>query len=448
MTLKPRQKGGLLRFFAFFLIPAVVIVLANTFLLEADAISYYTYREIESREDIDLAIIGSSIVFNNLNPQTITEITGKEAFDVGCSFVNLQGIEASAKFLFRTNQPEWVLVITEPDMLIDPAENIQAQQRLMSCLKDPRLTIPYYFDLCSQDHAYIDRLLMFKSLFIKSPKDIGKRFMLWNDPRGYYEQSTLKNGDNQYMGEGYVRTLKETSAQKVMQEQGVRPFLADADPSLLPYTQKKLLQIKKECEKNGSKLIVGVTPSLTARNIAEQGYMENNASLAAFCDENDIHFLDFSMMKPAYMPRLDEYFLDWVHLNAEGSEVYSQGFGECLKRFMAGESVDHMFYGSKAEYLDDIDFIASTWVTETLGNVQDTYTAFSNRGTDVVPEYSFSVQNEDGSLTMVRDFSTDPVFTCPAGSYRNRYFYVTARAQGDPAAKTMSYKLVLPRVVF
>ena len=112
------------------------------------------------------------------------------------------------------------------------------------------------------------------------------------------------------MGEGYVRTLRESSVQKVMQEQSVRPFIVDSAPSLPPYTQKKLLEIQRICERNGAKLIVDAIPSLTTRNIAEQGHMENNASLAAIWKENNIHFLEFSLLKPSHMPRLAPYFLD------------------------------------------------------------------------------------------------------------------------------------------
>ena len=64
------------------LLAALLIPLGNTFLVQLDTFATVTMRELRSRDDIELALVGSSIVQHHFNAPLISEQTGLTAFDV------------------------------------------------------------------------------------------------------------------------------------------------------------------------------------------------------------------------------------------------------------------------------------------------------------------------------------------------------------------------------
>lgn len=65
-----------LRFGAFLLILVLVVLLANAVLIQTDTYSALPLAELKSRDDIDLAVVGSSIVGEHLNANLVSEQTG------------------------------------------------------------------------------------------------------------------------------------------------------------------------------------------------------------------------------------------------------------------------------------------------------------------------------------------------------------------------------------
>ena len=71
-----------IRIAGFFLCLVLLIAFANKFLLQTDTVAFLTIREMQQREDIEMAIIGSSVVRDHFDPVLISEETGLTAFDV------------------------------------------------------------------------------------------------------------------------------------------------------------------------------------------------------------------------------------------------------------------------------------------------------------------------------------------------------------------------------
>ena len=275
----PRRSSGWLRFFAFFIVPVLVLALANHVLLKVDAITWYTFRELESRDDIDLAVVGSSVVFNNVNPQILTDVTGMEAFDVSAAHLNMTGAYAATKYMYKTNSPEYVVLILDQETLIEPSENLQAQQRLLPQLNDPLIAASYLIDNCLQDGQIIERLLMFKSQPIHSLDDLKKRRLLEQEPQRYYEEIHLQNTYSHYMGRGYARIISPFTMLRKMEFDLIQPDELDAYDGLRPQTTRKLKQFKALCERHGSTLIVVMSPTLTTRMLSHRGVMEKNVEV-------------------------------------------------------------------------------------------------------------------------------------------------------------------------
>ena len=71
---------GILMLVVFMLGFMVLVWFANLHLIQTDTFAALTMKEMQSRDDIDLAFIGSSIVRDHFNVDLITKETGLTAF--------------------------------------------------------------------------------------------------------------------------------------------------------------------------------------------------------------------------------------------------------------------------------------------------------------------------------------------------------------------------------
>ena len=111
MGSSPQRKREWIRFFAFFLIPILVLSAANILLTRNDAHIRYSLREAVQSERIDLALIGSSIVYADFNPQIITEKTGLETYSLTIGHMSLQGALAITRLLYQEQQPKYIALV-------------------------------------------------------------------------------------------------------------------------------------------------------------------------------------------------------------------------------------------------------------------------------------------------------------------------------------------------
>lgn len=443
MTSPARKKRGWLRFAAFFLIPFLVIQAANAFLLRTDAHSYYTFKELTQRDDIELALVGSSIVFANFNGDLITEKTGLETYSVTANHMGLPGALAATRLMYKTSNPEYVVLVVESDNIFNDSENIQTQMRLAPfLLEHPLISLRYYLDNVWLDQAFIDRILLFKSFFARSAQDVVHSFRLRFD-REYYAKSGLTEGDMQDRGRGFLRYMGEGDVDRVLRTSGLRPDHTDKPPVLHDYAKKKLLEYRDLCVSHGSKLLVVISPNLTVHALRRNAYLQQNAILQQYCLENEIPCFDFSMADHAFIPLLDSYYYDMFHLCGTGADLFSEKFAEFFNLYTAGKTVDHLFYSSAQEYLDTIDFITHVWIDKRTGDSTEIFTADCMRGEKVTPHYQFSLLLEDGSLQILQDFSENPVFTCPQGSLTGKTLRVHARPASQTDAGNIYFDLPL-----
>ena len=99
------------RLAGFFACLALLILFANTHLLQTDTVAYLTLREMKARSDIELAIVGSSVVRDHFDPALITEETGKTTFCAAVPCASLPADIAMTEEMLRTSRPEWVVNI-------------------------------------------------------------------------------------------------------------------------------------------------------------------------------------------------------------------------------------------------------------------------------------------------------------------------------------------------
>ena len=431
----PRKKREWIRFLAFFLIPILALTAANTLLLRSDALTHYSIREAAQSEQLDLVLVGSSIVYADFNPQIITERSGLETYNLTIGHMSLQGALAITRLLLQEKQPKYIALVLESDNFTKTTENIQTQMRLSPFLvTHPLIAMRYYLDLCSQDQMYLDRLCLFKSSMVRDLDDIRRNLSLWFSPDEFLSESGLSEGIMQYQGRGFMRYTKDGRGYDALRFTPLKPDVADETPELHDFSKKKLLEYKALCERYGSELLVVISPNFTAQVLGRSGFLDKNISLGAFCRENGIPFFDMSLARDSFIPLLDSYYYDMYHLDGTGADIFSEKFGEMIKMYIAGEPVDHLFYSSSDEFLDSIDFITNTWIEQRSEEGQDVFKADCLRGRTVQPEYVFYLVNEDASLELLQDYSIHDEYRCPAGFLSGKTLRVYARPAGSQIA--------------
>lgn len=169
-----------LRLLAFLLALAVGAAFCDVFLVRTDAVTFETMRELYARDDIELAVVGSSVARYHFNPEIIERETGLRPFMAAVLSSGLQADIAVAGELFKGNSPEWVVLALDAYNLERAKEDPEAEYVLMPHLRSLHAKFDYYLRLCRQDGQYLDRLLLFRQFGVESfeqlANTVGLRF--------------------------------------------------------------------------------------------------------------------------------------------------------------------------------------------------------------------------------------------------------------------------------
>lgn len=445
----------------FFLGFALVLIFANTHLIQTDTIARLTLYEMQQREDIELALVGSSIVRDHFNAQMITEETGLETFCATVPTASMPASIAITRELFETNSPEWVVLVTEPYNFITVREAPEAQYKLMPFLSDPANMLDYYLRTCDEDGFYLDRLMMFREFGAKSLSDVVKTVGLRYFPQQMYERLKPDMDPTvSYKGAGFLRHETDDRA-----EDEIRTIIrehSDYYYELLPGSREQLEIYKKLCEDNGAKLMVVIYPNHTAHGLAEPGFLEYNDSLMKFCTEIGVPCYNFSYAKPELMPNLDEYFFDLYHMVGEGADILSRTFARVFNGHAAGEDMSHLFHINRWLYRDSLNFTTNCWITPyapasewnpalyhdearvaDLAASHDVFLADCNHWVSFTPEYRFVLLEADGSETLLQDYGVDTLYACPPGALSGRTLRLYARIAGHETTGEVWYDLAI-----
>ena len=254
--MKNKTLRGLLRLAAFGLCFVPVLLFANTFLIKTDTYARLTLAEMKQRSDIDMVFVGSSIVRDHFNAEMITKETGLESFSLGIPCAALQADLAMTKEFYRTNHPEWTVLVVEPFTFDTVKEGIEAQYELMPYLSSPVERVKYYLNLCREDGWYLDRLCMFRDFAVDSFSDFTKTVGLPFWPFETYEnlKPTLDKRMS-YEGRGFVRYNTKDRAKKTIRQQIIREYTGYYY-DLFPRSKEMLLEYRDLVAQNGSKLLV------------------------------------------------------------------------------------------------------------------------------------------------------------------------------------------------
>ena len=399
---------------AFLVLAALLIPLGNTTLVQLDTFATLTMRDMRERDDIELAIVGSSIVQHHFNPALISEATGLTAFDATITNMVMPDVLALTRELYRTNSPEWVVLVLEAYSFDSVRTDPQTQMKLMPHLSSPANRLRYLQDVLEKDGETLSRVLLFNTFGFQSFDDVRKAVRLRVEPEAVLAELQSEHPGDYLYADGFVRRETDERATDSLVKTIIREETGYTY-EIYDYTKDKLREFKALCEAHGSKLMVVLAPGMTAHALAEPGYLPYLQSAQAFLNELGVPCFNLMFAREELLPRLDETYYDLYHMVGEGADVLSAAFARVFNAHRAGEDVSGWFYPDAQAYLASIDFVTNCWLAqETDADGQATLLADCNRGSLVTPQYRFTLIREDEGETLLRDWSEEATLTCDA----------------------------------
>ena len=419
---------------AFLLLAALLIPLGNTFLVQLDTFSTLTMRDLRERDDIEMAIVGSSIVQHHFNPELIARETGLITFDATITNVFMPDVLALTRQLYQTNSPEWVVLVLEAYSFDTLRTDPQTQMKLLPHLTNPVNRLRYLQDILENDGSVLSRLLVFNTFGFQSFADVVKAVRLRVDPDAALAELQSQHPGDYLYRDGYVRRETAERANDALVKTCIREETGYTY-ALFDDTKDRLREFKALCDEHGSRLMVILAPGMTAHALAEPGYLPYLSSAQAFFDELGVPCYNLMFAREEFLPRLDDAYFDLYHMVGEGADVLSAAFARLFNAHRAGEDVSGWFYPDAAAYLASIDFVTNCWLTQETdaeGNIL--LHADSNRGSLVTPQYRFALVDDSGNETLLSDWSQEATHPCDEQTLAGGTPRVYARADEESQA--------------
>ena len=108
---------------------------------------------------------------------------------------------------------------------------------------------------------------------------------------------------------------------------------------------EELENLMAYCKMQEIDLIILNTPHPVHDVVACHGfYKDNEAEIKRLVAKYDADYYDFSLVREEFFDIEEEFFADYEHLNAQGSEAFCKVLAKFLEIRAAGEAVDKFFY--------------------------------------------------------------------------------------------------------
>lgn len=382
-------------------------------LLKPEGAAYATMHDLAKEKDLDVVVIGNSEASCHFNPYLFQEMTGKNAFNLSrtSSIVITQYVLMEE--MFQNHKPEKVIVFFDPFTLQRMEESSFVQATVWPYLSNPLRRMEYALTLAAEDNAYIDRFFPWRLYMAGTPGDLVYNIknklsiMLGNDSYYDYVYSLLNQETNFYLGKGFSPKYADRATTMERVNKNCQCRYEKKEYLMHEDVKEWIRKMNELCRKNNCEMIAVNVPRLPAMAIAHM--LNIYDAQEQFFVGIGVPYWNFCYAKEHVMPQLDaSYYSDQSHLSWAGADILTESLARVFNAYENGDDISDMFYTTE-EYLDSIDFVTNTWLTEKEKGGQTTFIAHANHGTNVVPEYRFAKVDTNGCETVLQDYSTESV---------------------------------------
>ncbi len=396
----------------------VCILLLNqllTFILEPAQSSssdtmWYGYQ---NRETMDTIFVGSSLVSRSLDPDRYDRIMGTKSYNMGTNaqmfaqsytaietawrehgvktvilgigyfeFQSRQGIGNEVAFYRARNHYS-----TIGERLRNDARYVLSADNF-----DSSVSVNYFFPWV-YDHVTVTAADIAKN--VREKRSSAEKKEMGKPGNGFSNADTTQLDFN---------TLSYSDTSSAQSQKEVQP------------AYDELAKICDFCQQRGIVLFVINMPLPEYYVVAfPDQYFERAEKIRQTCAAHGTAYYDYNVSRPELFERKDGYYMDFEHMNQEGAETFTDSVARLVKAVQNGADVSSWFY-AKEKYLHSVDRIVCTnftWSREAEGGFS--VQAYAYCGSDVEPEFQFSVQSADETdWNVVQEFSGNSIFQMSA----------------------------------
>ena len=378
--------------------------------------NYYSYKD-----NIDCLYIGSSHIYEDIDPYILDELNGKNNFDFATPGQRLNASYYILKEIDKKHDLEHVYLelyydlstrrgdFSSRDSMIDNWRNIDEMKFSLNKLL-------YIFDVYEPEY-YLDTFLPFirykSMLFDNEYVDRQVRIKCSEDYRKYRYRITDDAGNTiiEFTDKGYdYTTEKLTNGDLLYQYE-----LKIKEQPVAPDAEKYLGKILEYCRENNIAITLFSSPVYELHLLATDDYDAYIDKINSIAREYDIEYYDFNICREEYMDiQSVDNFKDVQHLNTEGAAVFTDVFWEVMSQ--PYEESSRYFYTSYADKRQSMEpCIYGIYRTDPERTDRETDTAAyrvaSNRPQDM--EYRILLTPAGEDTEMYQDFSQNTYFSVP-----------------------------------
>ena len=374
-----------------------------------------------ANENIDTVIVGSSTGQRSFDPAVLDATLGTTTFNMSTPAQELDDSYTAAKQAIEDHHVKRVILALDYESVSTvkwPGSHVAFARAKMAGESFPQAVADYWKLLTSS--SFFDGADSICALFPwgYNHVELDAEHIATNFTDRVSDTTPVEAAERvmdgwTYYGNGYGNydgVLDYSTARDHLSVSVDGP--ADFDQQGLDWIQN----ICDLCRENGVQLVVVVTPR-PAYNVLAYGekYPEQMSRLQQVVEQAGGTFLDANLAKGGWYEPRDTDFYDGEHLNHDGATSFSQAFAGALQVLDAGGSTSDLTYSYDQwdNYLASIDEISAVISTSYLEDNNTVVSAIAYTGSNVQVEYRFSLVAEDGSTTVIQDWSASDTCAIP-----------------------------------
>lgn len=372
-------------------------------------------------ESIDTVVVGSSTAQRAFDPAVLDATLGTTTFSMATPAQPLDDSYTAAKQAIEDHHVRRVILGVDYESLSNDnwaGSHVAFARARMDGESLPQAAADYWKLLVSP--AFFGRADSLCALFpwgynhVKlDPGSVAANVCERLSGDSTLEAAAVVNGGWTYYGRGYGNYDNVIDYSLAREDTSVSIHgLDDFKETCL----SQVASIAQLCREHGVQLVVVVTPR-PAFNVLVYGekYPEQMLRLQQVVERAGGTFLDANLAKGGWYETRDEDFYDGEHLNHNGATRFSQAFASALQALDAGGSTSSLTYSYDQwdQYLASIDNISAVTSTSYMEDNNTVVNAIAYAGSNVPVEYRFSLVADDGTTTLLQDWSTSDTCTIP-----------------------------------
>lgn len=385
----------------------------------------------EDRGKIDNIYLGSSHVYNDIDPRILDKLSEQCNFNLSTASQTMNGSFYLLKEAGQDNE----------------LSNVYLEMYYQCSVNDTKMDNEYhrnwnnidYMELSLNKIQYmisnggLDRCLDNFFPFVRYRTKLGD----WE----YVKQVMEDKREMDYLAYQYRSDYEDGNGYIEFMKQGFRNYTRMYPESKMRFNQTTILEkhsmgqkseqycrkVIEYCQKEDIPITLFVSPICDLQLISTEGYDNYIDEIRKIAGEYEIPFYDFNLAKEQYLPlQANEHFGDIGHLNSYGAAVFTSFFYEVV----SGEEEENekYFYASYADKLQgNAPALYGIYYRNSEESEQTRIVWIaSNRDSEM--EYKVVLTPNEGEPYIVQDFDTNKEFAI--SKEEHGICSITARMQG------------------